>query len=75
MTEADQHLQVWLAADLALAEGKELRIGSRTLTRADAAEIKNESDTGNVKLIGCLVSPGFEGWCQSIDETTIDWLE
>ena len=40
LTEARQHLQVWLAADLALAEGKELRIGSRTLTRADAAEIK-----------------------------------
>ena len=27
-------------ADLALAEGKELRIGSRTLTRVDAAEVK-----------------------------------
>ena len=40
LTEAQQHLQVWLAADLALAEGKELRIGSRTLTRVDAAEVK-----------------------------------
>ena len=40
LTEAQQHLQVWLAADLSLAEGKELRIGSRTLTRVDAAEVK-----------------------------------
>ena len=40
LTEAQQHLQAWLVADLALAEGKELRIGSRTLTRVDAAEVK-----------------------------------
>jgi uncharacterized small protein (DUF1192 family) len=40
LTEANQHLQAWLAADLALAEGQELRIGSRTLTRSNAAEVK-----------------------------------
>lgn len=39
LEQAKQHLQVWLDADIALATGKEYRLGSRTLTRADAAEI------------------------------------
>lgn len=38
--EAKDHLQAWLKADLALATGKEYRIGSRKLTRANVAEVK-----------------------------------
>lgn len=39
LEQAKQHLNAWLEADLALATGKSYRIGSRNLTRADAAEI------------------------------------
>ena len=38
--QARQHLDAWLAADLALATGKEYRMGTRTLTRSNAAEVK-----------------------------------
>ena len=34
------HLQSWFEADLAFATGKSYRIGSRNLTRVDAAEVK-----------------------------------
>ena len=37
---ARTHLQAYLDADLALATGKSYRIGSRNLTRLDAAEVK-----------------------------------
>ena len=40
LSEAQQHLQSWLAADLALATSKEYWIGSNRLTRANAAEVK-----------------------------------
>lgn len=40
LEQARQHLDAWLAADLALATGKEYRMGTRMLTRANAAEIK-----------------------------------
>lgn len=33
------HLQAWVAADLALATGKKYRVGTRELTRNDAAEV------------------------------------
>ena len=37
---AKLHLQSWLEADLSLATGKSYKIGSRNLTRVDAAEVK-----------------------------------
>ncbi len=40
LTTAQQHLDAWLAADLAVATGQAYKIGQRSLTRADAAEIK-----------------------------------
>ncbi len=40
LEQAQQHLAAWLDADLALATGREYRIGSRSLTRSDAAEVK-----------------------------------
>ena len=40
LEQARTHLQAYLDADLALATGKSYRIGSRNLTRLDAAEVK-----------------------------------
>lgn len=40
LEQAKGHLEAWMAADLALATGKEYRIGSRMLQRSDASEIK-----------------------------------
>ena len=37
---AKTHLNAYLEADLALATGKSYKIGSRNLTRLDAAEVK-----------------------------------
>ena len=37
---AKTHLSAYLEADLALATGKSYKIGSRNLTRLDAAEVK-----------------------------------
>lgn len=39
-TEAKMHLRAWLEADLVVATGQSYTIGSRTLTRVDAAEIR-----------------------------------
>ena len=39
---AQAHLDAWLAADLAVAEGQSYNIGDRSLTRADSAEISNK---------------------------------
>ncbi len=38
--EAKRHLEAWKAADLALATGKEYQIGTRSITRANATEVK-----------------------------------
>ena len=40
LEQARTHLQAYLDADLALATGKSYKIGSRNLTRLDAAEVK-----------------------------------
>lgn len=37
---AQQHLDAWIAADLALATGKSYSIGTRSLTRANLSEIE-----------------------------------
>lgn len=39
-TQAQAHLDAWLAADLAVSKGQVYSVGSRTVTRADAAEIR-----------------------------------
>jgi len=41
LAQAQEHLAAWLAADLAVAGGQSYTIGQRTLTRANAAEIRN----------------------------------
>lgn len=39
--QAQAHLDAWLAADLAVAQGQSYTIGTRTLNRAHALEIRN----------------------------------
>lgn len=40
LAQAEQHLNEWLSADSAVAKGQAYSLGGRTLTRADAAEIR-----------------------------------
>ncbi len=40
LTQAEQHLNEWLACDSAVAKGQAYSLGGRTLTRADAREIR-----------------------------------
>lgn len=40
LKEAKQHLAAWLEADAALATSQSYRIGTRNITRANAAEVK-----------------------------------
>ena len=42
LAEARAHLAAWLEADLAVATGQSYTIGSRSLTRADAASIAKQ---------------------------------
>lgn len=39
---AKKHLNAWLEAELAVSTGQSYRIGSRQLTRADLAEIRQQ---------------------------------
>jgi hypothetical protein len=41
---AQKHLDAWLAAELSVSTGQEYRIGTRTLRRADLAEIRKQID-------------------------------
>ncbi len=41
-TTAKTHLDAWLAADLAVANGQSYTIGNRSLTRADADTIRTQ---------------------------------
>ena len=40
-TEAQEHLDAWLAADLATSKGQSYSIGNRSLSRVDTTEIRN----------------------------------
>jgi hypothetical protein len=40
LTQAETELALWLAADRAVATSQSYNIGGRTLTRADAGEIR-----------------------------------
>ncbi|MDP2688981.1 MAG: DUF6148 family protein [Deltaproteobacteria bacterium] len=40
LTQAQAHLDEWLAADLAVSKGQAYSIGGRSLSRADAATIR-----------------------------------
>lgn len=40
LAQAQEHLDAWRAADLAVAKGQAYSVGSRSVTRADAREIR-----------------------------------
>lgn len=42
LVAAKQHLDRWLAADLAVSAGQAYTIGNRSLTRASVAEIRTQ---------------------------------
>lgn len=42
LTVIQQHLSAWLAASLAVSEGQNYAINGRSLTRANAAEIRQQ---------------------------------
>jgi uncharacterized small protein (DUF1192 family) len=42
VAQAQAHLDAWLTADLAVAQGKSYTIGGRSLTRSSAAEIHQQ---------------------------------
>lgn len=42
LAQAEALLDAWLAASLAVASGQSYSIGSRSLTRADAGEIREQ---------------------------------
>jgi hypothetical protein len=42
LATAQAHLDAWLAADLAVSKGQSYAIGTRSLTRANAAEIRTQ---------------------------------
>lgn len=62
LAQAEQHLTDWLAADSTVATGQSYTIGGRTLTRANAREIREnitywdqyvrKLSRGGIKIIG-----------------------
>jgi len=44
LAEANAHLAVWMAADLAVAQGQSYSIADRQLTRTNSAEIRKNVD-------------------------------
>lgn len=50
LAQAETHLAAWLAADEAVAAGQAYTIGNRTLTRADAREIRENVDYWDAKV-------------------------
>lgn len=47
---AKKHLEAWLEAEIAVTTGQSYTIGSRTLTRASLAEIRNQIEYWNNKV-------------------------
>lgn len=47
---AKKHLDMWLEAEAAVANGQSYSIGSRTLTRANLSEIRSTIDYWNNKV-------------------------
>lgn len=51
LEKAQEHLEAWLDAELAVCTGQSYTIGSRVLTRANLTEIRNTIDYWNGKVI------------------------
>lgn len=54
LDQAEAKLAEWLAADTAVARNQSYEIDNRTLTRADAKEIRQNIDY-------------WDGWCRRLD--------
>lgn len=54
LEQANQHLQAWLSADLALATGKEYNISGRMLTEQMLPKLKNVLLTGQGRSVNYL---------------------
>jgi coproporphyrinogen III oxidase-like Fe-S oxidoreductase len=52
LANAEAQLALWLAADAKVATNQAYSIGTRSFTRADAAEIRQNIDFWNAKVIG-----------------------
>jgi hypothetical protein len=50
LAQAETHLAAWLAADEAVASGQAYTIAGRSLTRANAAEIRANIDYWEAKV-------------------------
>ena len=48
--QAEEQLEVWLAASIAVASGQAYSIAGRSLTRANAAEIRNQIEYWDSKV-------------------------
>ncbi len=48
--QAQEHLDAWLAADLAVAKGQSYSLAGRMLTRADAAEIRENIEQWEARV-------------------------
>ena len=48
--QAEEQLAVWLAASIAVASGQAYSIAGRSLTRANAAEIRNQIEYWDSKV-------------------------
>lgn len=49
LEEAQNHLKVWLEAEMTVATGQSYTIGTRSLTRANLTEIRNAIEYWNGK--------------------------
>jgi len=50
LAQAETQLALWLAADAAVASGQSYTIGGRSLTRANAREIRENIDYWDAKV-------------------------
>ena len=50
LTQAEEQLALWIAANTAVASGQEYTIGSRSLSRVDAAEIREQLQFWDAKV-------------------------
>lgn len=48
---AQRHLDEWIEAEVAVASAQSYKIGSRAMTKADLAEIRNTIDYWNKKVV------------------------
>lgn len=58
---AQEHLDVWLEAEAAIATGQSYQIGSRTLTRANLDEVRKTITFWNNKVVAAENAEGGKG--------------